>query len=212
MERKSAGYLAACIFLAILYFVGRIGLGAEDWQPLFRRLVPVNLIITAGVIFLFHKNRERKFLASCLIIFAAGFTVELFGVKSGLVFGEYIYGKSLGLKLLDIPLIIGLNWLVLIYCVNNILNLLKIKSHLSAAIFGGSLLVFLDLFLEPFAIKYDLWKWKSVGVPLQNYLAWFLVSFLMLFFFRKYVQDKEINKVAVFGFVLQLIFFISFIL
>jgi uncharacterized membrane protein len=213
MERKSAGYLAACIFLAILYLVGRVGLVTENWQLLFQRLVPVNLIITAIVIFLFHKNWNSKFVISGIIIFAAGFIAEFFGVQSGLIFGEYNYGSSLGLKLWQIPLIIGLNWLVLIYCVNNILNWLKIKNHIIAAFIGGSLLVFLDYFLEPFAIKFDLWNWKSITIPPQNYVGWFILSALMILFFRNNNQvDKQVNFVAVFAFFLQLIFFASFMI
>lgn len=210
MERKSAGYLAACIFLAILYIVGRIGLENRSWQAIFMELVPVNLLITAVLVFLFHKSWNSKFLVSYAAIFIAGFVIEYLGVRTGIVFGEYYYGSSFGLKFLEIPVIIGLNWLLLIYCVNNILNWIRIKKNLQAAVTGSFLMIIIDYFLEPFAVKFDLWHWNSAIIPLQNYIAWFVLSFLMILFTRFYSRRSDINPVAIFCYFLQLIFFISF--
>ena len=52
-------------------------------------------------------------IAVFLIAFAIGFSAELIGVHSGMLFGNYSYGNNLGLKLAEVPLIIGINWGVL---------------------------------------------------------------------------------------------------
>jgi putative membrane protein len=40
--------------------------------------------------------------------------LEVVGVKTGLIFGEYKYGSTLGIKLFEVPLIIGFNWVFVI--------------------------------------------------------------------------------------------------
>ena len=39
---------------------------------------------------------------------------EAIGVNTGLLFGTYEYGANLGFKIFGVPLIIGVNWTVLI--------------------------------------------------------------------------------------------------
>ena len=38
---------------------------------------------------------------------------EILGVKFGVIFGDYEYGSALGLKIFDVPLLIGANWAIL---------------------------------------------------------------------------------------------------
>ena len=47
---------------------------------------------------------------------------EILGVNYGLIFGKYDYGDNLGLKLLGVPLLIGLNWVVLTFICGSISN------------------------------------------------------------------------------------------
>lgn len=42
----------------------------------------------------------------------------------------------------------------------------------------GLLMVLIDFFLEKFAIKSGYWSWDGVIVPFQNYLAWFIISYV----------------------------------
>ncbi|RYD77922.1 MAG: carotenoid biosynthesis protein, partial [Sphingobacteriales bacterium] len=208
MERKTYLKLAA-LFLVIIYTVGRIGLVNEKYSAQFQEVTWLNLVITAILTFAFHRNYNRKFVLTCFGIFAAGFFIEWIGVRTGVIFGEYKYGETLGLKLDEIPLLIGLNWLVLVYCVHNILHMWKLPKVLSP-LSGACLLVLLDFFLEPFAIKYNLWLWNNNAVPVQNYIAWFIVSFIMLWTFNLTQKEKNVNTLAVFVYFLQLAFFVSF--
>lgn len=140
-------------------------------------------------------------------IFLLGYGVEVAGVHTGMVFGEYAYGDTLGLKLFDVPLVMGLNWLTLVYSVGVIFNRWNISTWIKAAL-GACVLMFLDFFIEPIAIHYDYWSWKTVSVPVQNYVAWFIISFFFLIFFYTLNFKKE-NKLAFLYFMVQLLFFAS---
>ena len=45
--------------------------------------------------------------------FSLGFIIEVLGVQTGVLFGAYSYGDPLGFKVFDVPLLIGVNWLIL---------------------------------------------------------------------------------------------------
>ena len=111
--------------LTIVYMVGLTGFLLPQWQAYFEGLTPINLLFAAGMVFAFHKGWSKPFIAYLAAVFAAGWLVELLGVKTGLIFGEYHYDDGLGFKILDIPLIIGLNWVLLIYFI--FLNTLSVS-------------------------------------------------------------------------------------
>jgi len=74
------------------------------------------------------------------------------------------------------------------------------------AALAATLLVILDVILEPVAIDWGMWTWAINDVPLQNYLAWLVIGFfLMLIFFHFYRNNT--NKVAAALLIIQIIFF-----
>ena len=52
----------------------------------------------------------------------------------------------------------------------------------------------------------DFWQWPGGVVPLQNYIAWFLISFALLILFQYLRFDKR-NPVAAPVLALQVLFF-----
>ena len=58
---------------------------------------------------------KPKQMLAFFLIFLLGFVVEVVGVQTGLIFGSYSYGATLGVKLFDTPLLIGLNWIFVSY-------------------------------------------------------------------------------------------------
>lgn len=209
MERKTYLKLAA-LFLVIIYTVGRFGLVSDKYSAQFINVTWLNLVITAVLTFTFHQYFTKRFIVSSVLIFVTGFFMEWLGVRTGKIFGEYTYGSTLGFKVDDIPLLIGLNWLVLVYAVCNLANMLKIKA-IASAFFGTLCMVLLDFFMEPFAVKFNLWSWNNNIAPIQNYVAWFIISFIMIWFLQREQRKLPLNYMAVFVYFLQLIFFASFL-
>jgi bisanhydrobacterioruberin hydratase len=192
------------LILIILHLVGLVGL-QSSYSSLFESLTPFNLLISAYILFSWHTDFNKEFYWFVSIIVCAGFLVEVLGVKTELIFGSYQYGKTLGPKIMSVPILMGLNWLNLIYATGVILNKISIPIYVKAFI-GSGILMVLDFFLEPVAIKYDFWSWKNNAIPIQNYVAWFICSyiFLLLFFFLKF---KKENKITLPFMIIQFIFF-----
>src|SRR5947209_2799209 len=127
MERKDIIRKSACGFLLIFYMVGRLGLGSERYSHTFQALIPLNLILSACFAFAYEERKNFSFLLRCALIFVAGWLIEWLGVHTGFIFGHYQYGNGLGFKIQRIPLLIGLNWLLLIYSVSCLLAPLKMN-------------------------------------------------------------------------------------
>lgn len=100
-----------------VYGVGVAGMLLPFSRDLFIRITPLNLLFAAAFLFFGRKPAPVVWLVG-LGIFISSFLVEAIGVNTGRIFGEYSYGYALGPKLLNTPVIIGLNWFVLIYCTN----------------------------------------------------------------------------------------------
>lgn len=100
-----------------VYGVGVVGMLLPFSRDLFVRITPLNLLFAAAFLFFGRKPAPGVWLVG-IGIFIVSFLVEAFGVNTGRIFGEYAYGHALGPKLLNTPVIIGLNWFALIYCTN----------------------------------------------------------------------------------------------
>jgi uncharacterized membrane protein len=200
----------ASLVLLITHAVGFWGLQLSDLNEYFIFLTPIQLVFTAFLIFAFHQNWDFKFIGIMLLIGILGYLSELLGVKTGLIFGEYHYGETLGFKLFDIPVLIGLNWIILIYCTGNIVIKLDTNSYVKAAL-GAFLMIAIDYYIEPVAISFDFWTWDTTNgiIPIQNYIAWYILSFLFLLLFLK-IGLKKVNPMALIGYIIQLLFFMSF--
>ena len=190
------------IFIIILFHI--VGLIGFIWFPeLFKKLSPVNLLLSAVLILFTSKQTHIKFYASMIAIAFLGFFIEVIGVKTGFIFGSYQYGTAMGIKILAVPLLIGLNWSILVYSTS---QFCKFKSELLNAIFGAFLMTFLDYFIEQSASKFDFWYWKNNHIPIQNYIAWFLISFLLNLIFQKTIAQPD-NKTAKAFYLTELVFF-----
>ncbi|MEM1323908.1 MAG: carotenoid biosynthesis protein [Bacteroidota bacterium] len=204
--RASLSAEKAIGILAIVYTVGIAGTLIPIHEQ-FLLLTPLNLLFSITVVLAYHLRWNSQTWIFLLLCYAAGFGVEVLGVQSGVIFGEYSYGRTLGWKLWDTPLIIGLNWCMLVYCSGVVINHLMgeqpwwVKAPLAAALMTG-----LDVLIEPVAIRYDFWTWAGEGIPLQNYLAWYAIALVMLAVFY-HIAPKTRNKVAVALFILQCLFF-----
>lgn len=191
--------------LLVVYVVGLLGFMGIIPYANFHLLTPYNLMFSLLVLFWKHPKWDRSSLFFFCIIFFWGYSIEFIGVKTQLIFGAYWYGNTLGIRLFDIPLIIGINWVMLVYSTGIIANKISLPKYLQAII-AALLMVFLDFLIEPFAIKYDLWQWENNVVPFQNYVAWFITSFLMQVFFL-YSKVSKQNNTAIAIFILQVLFF-----
>jgi bisanhydrobacterioruberin hydratase len=192
-------------------------------SPLFISLTPLNLLVSAALIFYTQEKINRGFLTFCSIAFLAGFGSEWIGINTGMLFGEYEYGTILGPKWQGVPWLIGLQWMVVVYCAGISMSMLQkkflppqaadektVSNRLLAAsvvIDGALLAVFFDWVLEPVAIALGFWSWKNNEIPFLNYVSWWLVSAFILLFFQAFRFPKH-NLFAVHLLMIQVMFFL----
>lgn len=196
-------------FLIFLMFFGGLTGHLFPMTKTFMLILTPYTLLFLGVLVLYHTNKtaESNFLLWITITYLFTFLIEVIGVKTGLVFGDYVYGKSLGFKVLDVPLIIGLNWTLVILgsivFVKLFINDIFISSFLASLI-----AVIFDFVMEPVAVKLDYWSWTYNIIPLQNYLAWFILAFISSAIFNL-LKIKIGSKLPVTYVIAQLVFFIT---
>lgn len=194
--------------LSLFYFFGIIGIAIPTFRELFAMATPLTLILSLGFVLYNHENWDTKFVLAALFCGVVGYFSEVAGVATGLVFGEYSYGQTLGWQIFDVPIILTVNWLLLIYASAAVCN--YFLGHLNIiikAIICAALMVGLDFFIEPIAIALDFWSWEHEIVPLQNYIGWFVIAFFLQLIFLNVFNKSEKNIVAVVLFGWQVVFF-----
>jgi len=195
----------AVVLLTLAYLAGVVGLHLPLLQPWFMPLVPLNLLASLLLLLAFHPDWRSSFVFYCVLCFLIGYWVEVLGVYTGMVFGRYAYGPTLGWSLLGVPLVIGVNWLTLSYCCGSLFDLLPVPIYLKT-ILAATLMVALDVLIEPVAIRLDFWTWYGEPIPLRNYLGWWIVSAILLAIWYGLPFAKK-NPLALPLLLLQFLFF-----
>ena len=199
----------AISLLWLFHISGIIGisLGFESW---FMPKTSINLLVVLGIVILAYNLLSKKSLALFILISILGFFAEVLGVNYGWFFGNYKYGENLGVKLLGVPLLIGINWGILSLITAKLATVISPKLSLFFQAFvGAALMLILDFFMEASAPKFDFWRFENSMVPLSNYIAWFAFAYifnLILLYFKILGNFK----IALHIYIAQLIFFIYF--
>lgn len=157
-------------------------------RELFILVTPYTLVLVAAAIFSHHKEWNIKTVAVFTSIFVLSFVMEMIGVATGKLFGSYAYGRGLGVKIADVPIVIGLNWVFLVYASNSIASKYT-SSNILIVIGAAALMVVYDVLLEKVAPLMEMWQFVENDPPLLNYVVWFL----MALFFNALIQYFRIN-------------------
>jgi putative membrane protein len=210
--------------IAVLFHtIGLIGLMFFD-KSFFLAATPYNLLLSFSLLIWTQTDKNINFFVFLILCFAVGIIVEIIGINTGLLFGDYTYGDVLGFKVQHVPVLIGVNWFIIIYCSGVSINTLLMKAikrvaedtgktpmalkALSVIVDGATLAIFFDWLMEPVAVKLGYWVWNGDGsIPMFNYICWFVVSLLLLTAFHFAKFNKQ-NKFAVNLLLIQLMFFL----
>ncbi len=192
-------------FLILVYVSGSIGFVVNP--SFFSPFTPYTLLLTCFVFLINSPLVDKKFILSFFSIAILGFIIEVVGVKTGVVFGKYVYGDGLGIKLLNVPLIISINWAILT-CAGIIVVNSFITNKFFALIVSAFLVTLVDLLIEQVAPKLDFWQFENGGPDIHNYLGWIGVTFFMSYFFYPIII-KGNRSVSLIILILQIIFFTS---
>lgn len=199
-------YNETVIFFIVFYAVGITGMLIPFTFLLFTRLIPFALLLSSAALVLFHSEFDFKTKFVFTAICVSAFIIEAIGVNTGAIFGLYSYGKSLGLSVFNTPVIIGLNWLLLVYLTSSVMEKTKWPVVLQVPV-AAMLMVGYDLIVEQVAPALDMWHWAENVAPLKNYLAWFILA-LVFHALIKIFRIKTENRLAAAILICQTVFFL----
>ena len=191
-------------FLVLFYLVGVLLFILDFTRPFFLILTPFSLILSFAIILLFQRKWTWQYGLGFALVFFSTIIIEIVGVQTGILFGDYAYGSALGIKILDTPILIGVNWLLLIYCTGAIVQHFFQRRPVMI-ISGALLMVGYDLVLEYVAPVSDMWSWDTRYPGFRNFLMWFLVSLVFHTIFQLLGLKIE-NKPARYLFLFQFLF------
>jgi bisanhydrobacterioruberin hydratase len=211
---------------AIAIFFHAIGfVGMFFYKEFFIATTPLNLLLMFGLILYTQTKINIQLIIFFIVCFAVGIYVEVVGTSTGLLFGNYSYSKNLGPAFKNVPLVIGINWCIIMYCCGAAVHVIFAKLSAKVKEITGSetssilqtfsvvtdaalLAVFFDFVLEPAAIKLGYWQWLDDGsVPAYNYMCWFIISVVLQLVFSLLKFDKQ-NKFAVHLLMIMSLFFL----
>lgn len=210
------------LFVAILFHLtGVLGILFTPYKDWFVNNTPMVLLT---MFLLLSKSQDKfslRFVSINLIAFIIGMITEIIGVNTGLLFGHYTYGTVLGPKLYGVPLLIGFNWFIIVFCAgsfmtqflalmqrNTKLPISPIASTMAVVLGGAILATCFDHILEPVAVKLHFWSWENGQIPLLNYFCWFAISAALLSI-TMYIKRFSVNKFASSLFIIQTLFFLA---
>lgn len=170
------------------------------------KLTPINMLVSLVVLNLGYRPRARLYAAQTLVLLF-GYFIEVAGVHTDWIFGSYRYLDNLGPKILDTPLIMGVNWVITVFCSASVVALFKLNHDMLRAALGAVLMVMMDLFIESICEKSGFWAWAHGEVPLRNFVAWLVIGFGIQYAVLKFKTSLN-NYLGVLLYILQIVFFI----
>ncbi len=206
----------------LFHVVGLAGILIFHAPPIINS-TPLHLLLMFILLVYTQPEKNRSFYLFMLMVMLLGFMAEFIGVHTGYLFGDYSYGTVLGPAAFNIPIVIAINWFIIIYCCGIAMQMLLQKvarviestggsprrlKAVSLIVDGATIAVFWDWLIEPAAIKLGFWKWGADGgIPVYNYFCWLCISALLLAGFHGFDFRKE-NKFAIHLLLIQLMFFL----
>ena len=187
----------------IFHISGLIGIiySNASW---FIKATPFNLLLSFALLIINIEWNKKLFLL-VVTCFSVGMLSEIIGVNYGFLFGEYSYGKALGIKFKGVPLIIGINWCLLVF-ITGYISRFFFNSLIARTFLGIFLMLSLDIVIEPIAPVLDFWKFKEGLASFNNYIGWAIVSFPLQLLFHRLNQNIE-GPFPFHLYILQFLFF-----
>ena len=180
------------VFIILLFHLcGMVGISYGN-KEFFLAFTPINLFISFVLLFVNQKQLESKELKSAFLIFFIGMISEILGVNYGLIFGDYVYLDNLGFKIFGVPVLIGVNWIILTFITGSLSSFI-FKNKYVSIFMGAIFMIGLDLLIEPVAPLLGFWIFDLQKVPLQNYIGWFVIGIITQALFQFKIAEKELT-------------------
>ena len=195
--------------LVAVYAAARVAQAFPEKIPMlvivaFHVLPPLAFALIHGSL----RYRARGIFAFAALCFVIGNLMENLSVLTGFPFGHYHFTGVMGPKLFHVPVLLGLayigmgylSWtlcLIVLGCQDNLRNSRVVTTPLVAAF----IMVAWDLSMDPIWSNLVCgWIWHEggayFGVPVSNFLGWYLTVYLIYQSFAIYLYRSPIGLPA----------------
>lgn len=192
---------------ARFYAVGLLLWLLPPTRGLFVAITSPALLLTVAAACVFHPSWNRRTVVWFACIFVSAFVLEWAGVHDDRIFGRYAYGPGLAPLIDGTPLIIGLNWLWLVYASHDLVARV-VRGPVFRVVAGSVAMVAYDLAMEWAAPAMRMWQFDGEYAPLRNFAVWFAVAVVYHSGFEALAIRSD-NRPARVLFGLQFAFFIA---
>ncbi len=177
VDRGFLAGLAAVLTLEVLGVLVQVVTG----RPVPEVTFPATAFALACVLRDHGLRRTMSFVALVVVI---PFGSEFLGVLTGYPYGPYAYLSLSGPWVFGlVPVFILVAWLNITFLAMATTTLALGRSRLWLAFVDGAVAVSWDAMVDPLAVHAGYWTWFApgglYGVPLTNFLGWFLVVTLL---------------------------------
>lgn len=155
----------------------------------------VLLLASASLVHVAATRGAAAAVALAVVAGGGGLIAESVGVSTGFPFGTYEYTDGLGLKVLGVPVLVPLAWIMMswpaLVVTRRLVRAMGIAGRRvrpATAVLGAYALTAWDVFLDPQMVDQGNWVWRYptpslpgvADIPLTNFAGWLLVSFLIV--------------------------------
>lgn len=140
------------------------------------------------------------------ITFVVGNIFENVGVRTGFPYGHYHFTDVMGPKLMNVPVMLGLAYVGMAYLSWTLARVILGNMHaplignrvLALPLIAASIMVAWDLSQDPvWATILHCWIWLHggayFGVPVTNFLGWYLAVYVIYQSFALYLRGRTLN-------------------
>lgn len=146
-----------------------------------------------------------------IITFILTFILEYMGTQGLIPNCEFYYTGDPAFSILgEVPLLTPLGWLIIFYSglimtyiiFNGFLKDIKKENFtkkpfmlLTGAVTTGLIVLSWDLIHDPVSVAFKAWIWKTkgiyYGIPIMNFVGWFVIAFAIYLLFHYYLLKKK---------------------
>ena len=183
----------AQFLLGTLYIVAAIALFTPWFVPSLA-FTHVLLIVSLALLVWAQKPQKGWFSFIWRLVASAGlgFLLELKGIQTGRLFGDYVFLETLGWKLWGVPLLMGGLWAMLPLMAVNLVPA-GVVSPLHRAVSASVLLAVFDILLERSASFLHWWQFVGGVVTLDNTIGWLVTGFCTAFLLVPAVPPVDVH-------------------
>jgi putative membrane protein len=213
MKSKNFNFFLVNLFFAavVIFFILIL------WQGKWIQGFFITALLTLAIFLFtlwhsFEKFGARNSIIFLLLATLVSFGLEFVGTNLANNFnGYYKYSEFLGLQIANIPILVILMWTAVIYIAHQVSEhitnfrftgattfLQKFWISAWCALLTSLIAVSWDFALEPLAKDLGWWTWlkqgEYFGVPLQNFIGWIVISFVVVFIYKLFFEKEKLER------------------